>query len=752
VCYSDFWYDFSAAQGGDVIDLCALMEYGGDRGKAIRILAQRTGIEDDGSTEGWVQYTQQLNSKIAYWHSKLSPEYREYCNRRGITDKTIDELRIGQADDGRLVIPYYKNGYVAYYITRAMPNSANPDSKYMKAHKDGLCENVIWGLDTLTRSGDTLVIAEGMFDVLSFYQEGFPCISAITGHFSKAQLPSVYNICKNFKRVFLVYDNDIISKAGEKFTVKMAKLLFERQIPFVVGSVPPGFKDVSDYYQEGGVLQELIDKAADGAVALCGILTERKEFEETVRKACRYMSKSDVALLFSKLARLERWDSNWLQVLSKECSTAPSEDSIVKDIISRFKIKYHPSVGFVEYNGKFWERITDNTVMGYIGDALGVYRTGNKLSSILKVVKSEVNSDELLDLNRHAVMNFINGTLELDPNNIVLREHREDDYCTYCLPYTYDPSARSELWEDYLNTVTDYDDKKISLLQEYAGYCLFKGCEMQKALNLIGEGSNGKSIYINVMGDIFSKPNISNVSMSDLMREFHSIDLKYSMVNFASETRSDVTGAEEKFKKVVVGEPIRDSYKGKDVTDFISQAKWILSSNNFMVSKTDQSDGWVRRFCFCEFKLRFCSEPKLPHERLADPTLERRLRSNEELTAIFNWVLEGYRVLKATMKFTEPDDQRSTTEDFVEITNPIVVFAKEFDITTRQDNSITNADLYRDYCVWCDEARHKALAKTSFEKRIPKIFRECRPDLEPFKSGKFRGWHKVDTVTVPFLL
>lgn len=745
VVYAEWWYDHSAGLGGDVIDLCALVDHGGDKGQAIRTLARRVGIDDDGSTAEWVQYTNNLNSKIALWHKNLSPEYRKYCNDRGITDETIDEIRIGQTENGRLAIPYYKNGYVAYYITRAMPGSANPESKYMKAKKDGLNENVIWGLQSLDREGDTLVVAEGMFDILSFYQEKFPCISAITGHFPGSQIPSVLNICRNYKRVFLVYDNDLVSHAGEKFTVKMAKLLFTNRIPFVVGKVPPGFKDVSEYYQVRRNLQQLVDDAVDGVTALCSMLTDQKEFEEIVRKACRFMTKADVKILFTQIARQVRWDHDWLKVLEKECSSAPSDDSIAKEVVSKYTLKYHQSIGFVEYNGKFWEQITDETVMSYIGDALGVYRSGNRLSSILKVVKSDVQSNELLDLNCHAVMNFINGTLELEPN-IVLREHREDDYCTYCLPYAYDPEAKSELWENYLNSVTDFDDKKIALLQEYAGYCLFTDCTMQKALNLIGEGSNGKSIFVNVITDVFSRANVSSVSMFDLTQKFYSIDLKHSMVNIASETSSDATGAEEKFKKVVVGEIIRDSYKGKPVMDFVPRAKWILSSNNFMVSKTDQSDGWVRRFCFCEFKMRFCDDPKLPHERQADPTLERRLRSNEELTAIFNWVLEGYKILKATMKFTEPDDQRVTTEDFVEITNPIVVFAKDFDIDICQDRCITNADLYRNYRSWCDESGHKFMAKTSFDKRIPKVFREYRGDLEPFRSRKTRGWRKIDFI------
>lgn len=272
---------------------------------------------------------------------------------------------------------------------------------------------------------------------------------------------------------------------------------------------------------------------------------------------------------------------------------------------------------------------------------------------------------------------------------------------------------------------------------------MFTDCSLHKAFALVGEGRNGKSIYVNAITDVFGASNGSTVSMSDLTKDFHSIDLKYSMYNIASETRSDVTGAEEKFKKVTVGETIRDSFKGKDLTDFSPRAKWFLNCNNFMVSKTDQSDGWIERFCFCEFKLRFCDEPKLPHERLADRTLESRLKAPEQLSAIFNWALEGYKILKATKKFTEPDDQKKTTQDFIEVTNPIVVFVKEFRIEDCKDNSITNADLYRNYCMWCDDSRHKALAKTSFDKRLPKAFREYRNDLEPFRCGNIRGWRKV---------
>lgn len=753
ICHDNWFYDFGAGIGGDVIDLEAMLNHGGDKGMAIRSLAKKAGVEDDSSSVDWLNYTQNLNAKIALWHQNLSPEFRKYCNDRGIKDETIDRLRIGQTNDGRLCIPYYKgeNSYVAYYITRYMTGGANEGSKYMKMKKDDFCEHIPWGMWTLNRTKELLVIAEGAFDVMSFEQEGYACLSAITGHFPGAQLPTVLRAAKTFDKVFLVYDNDIVSHAGEKFTAKMAKILFTNGIPFIVGKVPPRYKDVSDYYQEGGDLQTLIDEAQDGVAALCTMLTDQREFEDTIRKACRYMTKSDVAMLFAQIIRQDRWPEDWLKVLKQECSNAPSDDAIVKEITSKYKLKFNGSCGFVEYNGKYWENKDDTAIKAYISDALGVYRTGNKLNSILNVLKAEANTDDLLELNRRPVVNFVNGTLELEPN-IVFRDHRADDLCTYCHPYPYDPEAKSELWETYLQTATDYDDKKIALLQEFAGYTLFTDCSLHKALALIGEGRNGKSIYANAIVDVVGKSNRSTVSMNELTEKFQSIALMNSMINVASETRSDVTGCEDKFKKAVVGETLRDAHKGKDVIDFEPRAKWFMLCNNFMVSKTDASDGWIKRFCFCEFKMQFVDDPKLPHERKADRTLEARLKSHEQLSAIFNWLLEGYKILKVTMKFTEPDDQQATTEDFIEITNPLVAFCKEINTKDWQDGWITNNDIYAAYKYWAADCNHKPLTKTSFAKRLPKVMQAYRPDIEPYRSSTARGWRKAEDQRVFELL
>ena len=176
----DFFFDFGLAQGGDVIDLCAMHKFDGNRGRAIYFLAEKLNIKannyDPKAEEKWIDYTNSLNNKIARWHSKLTKQDIDYLHSRGISDETIERYRIGRTPDGRLSLPYYKNGYCCYYATRAMPNCKNADKKYMKMPIDEYNEHIVFGLDTITDDRSLMCIAEGMFDCLSFIDAGYSCI------------------------------------------------------------------------------------------------------------------------------------------------------------------------------------------------------------------------------------------------------------------------------------------------------------------------------------------------------------------------------------------------------------------------------------------------------------------------------------------------------------------------------------------------------------------------------------------------
>lgn len=741
VVYDDHFYDFGSATGGDVIDFAALLLYNGDKGKAIKELAKTAGIEPDShASNDWIKYTQNLCQKIQYYHEQLTDDDRKYLYQRNISDATIDRIKIGRTSNGRLCIPYWKNGYICYYATRFLPGGDYPDRKYMKMPIDDYNEHTVWGLHTLDRDPkrDLLVIAEGAFDALSFDQENYPVISAITGHFSKDQLPSALAIAKSFKKVFLVFDNDKISGAGEKFTIKMARILTENRIPCIVGQVPVTYKDISEYYADGGDLSQIITDAIDGTTFLASKITDLSEFETFARKVCRYMSKPAVDLFFKTISKTDNFDPDWLKTLCKDCKAAPTDDTIANEILKEHTILYNPSISFFEYNGKFWEKKTDTAIENYIGKALGTYVSGPKLSSIIRVIKSKTTTAQLFNTN--PVMNFINGTLELLDQEPYynFREHRETDYCTYCLDYPYVPNTYSSEWKQFLTTVTNSDDKKMCLLQELSGYVLFPDNNLQKCAVLIGSGANGKSVFLNVLTSIFGSSNVSNVEMSSLSQDFQVIQLMNSMLNISAETKTNVSGAESKFKQVVAGDEISACYKGKDYITFRPRAKMFLACNEY-VKSSDTTEGWTRRFCFVDFPVKFVENPTNENEQPIDRDIENKLTTREQLSAIFNWTLEGYVMLRRCGYFSEPDDQKIINEEFKELSNPVIMFAKELQITEK----ISNQLLYEQYKMWCDASGHHHTTRDTFVKRISKAFKEYRPDLEPYRVTKERGFRVV---------
>ena len=83
-----------------------------------------------------------------------------------------------------------------------------------------------------------------------------------------------------------------------------------------------------------------------------------------------------------------------------------------------------------------------------------------------------------------------------------------------------------------------------------------------------------------------------------------------------------------------------------DFFSFQRRTKFFINCNNFPKT-TDTSDGFLRRCAFIRFPLKFVigEDPKRPNERPGDKDLAKKLQTQEALTCIFNWILEGYKIM-----------------------------------------------------------------------------------------------------------
>lgn len=742
VVYDDFYYDFASGEGGDVIEFCANYSHHGDRGAAIRELATITGVISDniGDSQAWLEYTKQLNARTAYYHTQLTDSDRGYLYSRGLSDSDIDRLMIGRVTDGplrgRLFLPYFSgyDGYVCYYATRAMTDSAYPDNKYMKQKRDEHCQHLPWGLQTLNRESDTLIIAEGYFDAVAFEITGHPVLSAITGRFSKDQLPIVLSVARKFKRVLIVYDNDDVTHAGDNFCHTMAEIFTRHRIPFVVGTVPRPYHDVSDYYAAGGDLSYIINNSEDGLIYIASTFTTFETLEKFVFMTARHTKRTVMENLLVHLKKTSDFDTKLLDSLFRAALTAPPETIIADEIMRDHQLVYIHAVGFYEYNGSVWNRINDGIISGYADRAYGEFSTANRITAITKLLKTRALSD--VTFNKKPLWNFINGTLELDTG--VFRDHNPGDYCSFIADYPYNPEATYRSWSRFIDDVTADDPIKAEILQFIPGYALMPHCKYEKVFCLCGSGGNGKSKYLEILRLLFGESNVTHITPRGLLDRFQRIGLRDSIINIAGEIKSSLSDVEEYIKLIASGEPITACYKSQDFVNFCSRAKLLFAMNG-QLSSGDTSDGLTRRLVIIDFCVSFVDfpDPNNPYERPKNVDIMDDLIKELQSGGIFNWVYEGYKLLSTVGYFTETNDQEELLTEFKRASNPILVFYEDF--KNDAPDSISNSDLYGKYRQWCCDSGEKAETLISFHREFKSV---SKRDYEPYRTNKERGYKR----------
>ena len=718
IVYNDWWYDFKQGCGGDVIDLCAEAKYGGDKGKAIRELA--------GKDCDWIDYTQEYNAKIAFFQTQLRQEDMNYLHSRRINDETIKRLKLGyDAKNDRLIIPYFKNGYVAYCIGRDRSGKEGV-SKYKKDYLDGMNENIAWGLHTFSEESRKrvrnplidkyIVIAEGAFDAMSFEQEGFRVLSPISGYFNKMQLKQVINMLQTADSVFVCFDSD---KAGTKFTLNMCQLLFKNRIKFDCGVLPEGYKDVSEYYAAGNDLFQLVASASAGIEILAKKITDIDEFQKFVYDAARFVDETELAELFDKT---KNFSERVLNSIWKKAVKMPSETLLVDELCAERLLKFAEGQGFFEYSHGVWQERSDNEIGGYFANVMGKWANGSKLGTLERLLKAKITTKELF--NREPIFNFRNGVLELDSGNF--RDHSPADMSSIQVDYNYDVEAQCPQWLKFVSEIMDNREDSMKLLQEMAGYILYNDCDLQKAFFLMGDGANGKSVFLKVISAVFDEANVSNVEMSSLIEPFQRISLMNSLVNISTETSSNVKGAESMFKQIVTGDEINGCYKSKDFVKFKPRCVMISACNEYIKSH-DTTNGFLRRICFIDFPRKF-------EGKNADRNLESKLKT--ELAGIFNWCYKGYKRLKQQGQLTQTGENEEMVNEFVVIMNPVAAFIDE--CLQNENGTIERTELYRRYVSWTKEAGHEAQSRTKFIQNFRRTIKQLMPHVKEIKSMGIR--------------
>jgi putative DNA primase/helicase len=236
------------------------------------------------------------------------------------------------------------------------------------------------------------------------------------------------------------------------------------------------------------------------------------------------------------------------------------------------------------------------------------------------------------------VLNCVNGVVDLRTGE--LRPHRREDYCTRMAPVRYDPAARSELWERFLDEATGGDRELQAFLQRAVGYSLTGNTGEEKLFFVHGPAASGKSTFLeavrSALGDYAKTADFETFV---LRREAGAIrndiaELAGRRFVVSIEVDEGRRLAEGLVKMLTGGDTVRARFLYQESFEFTPQFKLWLAANHAPRVRHDDSGMWRRI-------LRIPFEHVIPPEK-RDPSVKARLKDVEESgPAILAWAVEG---------------------------------------------------------------------------------------------------------------
>lgn len=314
--------------------------------------------------------------------------------------------------------------------------------------------------------------------------------------------------------------------------------------------------------------------------------------------------------------------------------------------------------------------------------------------------------------NPEGIINFRNGFFNVSGGD--LSPHTMDIISTNQLPYNYDKQAKCENFMKALNDATGRDLYKISIIQEFAGYCLTRDTKLEKVLFLIGAAGSGKSSVLEGLETMLGKENVSHTSMDQLCQPRYAGNFIDKIANIDTEIPKDIKGYESVLNKIVSGESVKVDTKFIPSYDARPYCKLIFAAND-MPNIGDTSDSVFRRMLLIYFN-NVISKEKI------DMELKNKIRS--EGAGIFNWAFEGMNRLIGRRKFTESIEMTADIEELKMQNNAIYYFINEnYDVGLEEKEYIPITNIHDTYIKFCHSIKAKGVYKKPiFGKEVLKVF------------------------------
>ena len=323
------------------------------------------------------------------------------------------------------------------------------------------------------------------------------------------------------------------------------------------------------------------------------------------------------------------------------------------------------------------------------------------------------------------LFNCQNVTIDLSTvettGKVAIRQHNPDDLITKTANVKYDPDAKCERWDKFVNEIMCGDKELAKYLQKSFGYAMAgnnsreffmilygqktrngKGTLMETVLNIVGKEEYGASLS---PAGITQKTTSSNKPSPEFARlagvRFVNVSEPDMETRLNVGMMKSLTGGDEITARMLYGNPIE--YKPQYV---------IFINTNHLFVILDDTIFASGRVAITPFNKHFEEEER-------DFNLKSTFKKPENASAILNWMLEGYEMY-VKEGLSPPQAAIDALIEYRRESDTIALFIEETLEKCEKSERIKTSDLYKEYQLWCAENEREARKIHAFHDYLKK--------------------------------
>ncbi len=443
--------------------------------------------------------------------------------------------------------------------------------------------------------------------------------------------------------------------------------------------------------------------------------------------------------------------SAWSRITRKELQFSGGDkiDNVADELQKSHKFHtLRKTEEILLYDGKIYNSYLSESLIKEETEKLIPQCTTHDRTEVINKIKAQTYCDiEDFDSDPN-IITLENGILSLD--NLELKPHTPKNLSRVLYPVEYNPpkhpikdetifdDVRENLkdtlfWKFLTNSFTIHGvlrkEDFETALEIMACVFVKRSIDDKNCMNL-GDGDNGKSIFLAYIESLLGQNNVSHIALQEMVNDkFMLANLDGKSANIYADLEENELKYTGKIKTISSNEGIEVQKKHGQPFTLYPFSKLLFSCNRFP-KVYDQGQGFFRRWIILKWERNFEKDP----ERIEH--LKDTLTSNqEEKNLVFSCLVSIANRLNKVGKFSHSKDWKTVQKEWNENADSLDFFVSNYIIDS--DKNKTKRETYQFYKKIMLEKGETPMGIGQFSKAFAEYYDEDR-------SSVAREWANID--------